>query len=40
ASRTKLIVGDVLVGVGVLAVAGAIYLFLRQPDGSTSTASR
>lgn len=40
ASRTKLIVGDVLVGVGVLAVAGAVYLFLRQPRGSTSTASR
>lgn len=40
ASRTKLIVGDVLIGVGVLAVAGAVYLFLRQPSGSTSTASR
>lgn len=44
ASRTKLIVGDVLVGVGVVALAGAVYLFLRQSSGSSSasasTASR
>jgi type II secretory pathway pseudopilin PulG len=38
ASRTKLVVGDVLVGVGVVALAGAVYLFLRQSGGS-STAS-
>jgi len=44
ASRTKLIVGDVLVGVGVVALAGAVYLFLRQSgaasSASASTASR
>ena len=40
ASRTKLIVGDVLVGVGVVALAGALYLFLRQNSGpSTASAS-
>jgi hypothetical protein len=38
ASRTKLIVGDVLVGVGVLAVAGAVVLYLTQdaPRGASS----
>lgn len=35
ASRTKLIVGDVLIGVGVLAVAGAIFLFLNQSREAT-----
>ena len=30
ASRTKLIVGDVVVGVGVLALAGAVLLFLNE----------
>lgn len=33
ASRTKLVVGDILVGVGVLAIGVAVYLFLRH-DGS------
>jgi hypothetical protein len=40
ASRTKLIVGDVLVGVGVLAIAGAVYLFLRQSGPPATSASR
>jgi hypothetical protein len=40
ASRTKLIVGDVLIGVGVVAVAGAIYLFLRQGSAPATSASR
>ncbi|MDB4935027.1 MAG: uncharacterized protein JWP87_1999 [Labilithrix sp.] len=40
ASRTKLIVGDVLVGVGILAVAGAVYLFLRPSSAPATSASR
>ena len=32
ASRTKLIVGDILVGVGVVAIAGALYLYLSQTN--------
>lgn len=39
ASRTKLVVGDVLVGVGVVAVAGAVYLFLRQSGSPSTTAA-
>lgn len=39
ASRTKLIVGDVLVGVGVVAVAAAIFLFLNRSSTSSSTAT-
>ena len=38
-SRTKLIVGDVLIGVGVVAVAGAIFLFLKQSSDSAPRAS-
>ena len=39
ASRTKLIVGDVFIGVGVVALAGAVYLFLRQSGGSSSASA-
>ena len=38
ASRTKLIVGDVLMGASVLALAGAIFLFLNH-DGSRAVLS-
>ncbi len=40
ASRTKLVVGDVLAGIGVVAIAGAIYLYLRQSSAATNAASR
>jgi type II secretory pathway pseudopilin PulG len=39
ASRTKLIVGDVLVGVGVVALAGAVYLWVRQSSGSSTSSA-
>jgi hypothetical protein len=41
-SRTKLIVGDVLVGVGVVALAGALYFFLTKdtPPATTGSAAR
>lgn len=32
ASRTKLIIGDVLAGVGIVALAGAAFLFLTRAD--------
>jgi len=38
ASRTKLIVGDVLAGVGVLAVAGAVLLLLTQKADASARA--
>lgn len=37
ASHTKLIVGDVLLGVGVVALAASVYLFLRQGDSPAQT---
>jgi hypothetical protein len=40
ASRTKLIVGDVLVGVGIVAVAAAVYLLIRPDDAPSSAATR
>lgn len=41
ASKAKLIAGDVLIGVGVLAVAGAVILLLNQTHApSSTTASR
>lgn len=39
-SHTKLVVGDVLLGIGVVAMAGALYLFLRQSGPPSTTASR
>jgi len=36
ASRTKLVIGDVLVGVGVLAIGVAVYLFLRHEPPTTT----
>jgi hypothetical protein len=38
ASRTKLIVGDVLMGVGVIAIVGALFLFLSQRNDSGPSA--
>jgi hypothetical protein len=40
ASHTKLIVGDVLVGVGILAVATAVYLYVSDDGRSSTAASR
>ena len=40
ASRTKLIVGDVLAGLGVVALAGALYLFLSQPGEPTRASAQ
>ena len=38
ASHTKLVVGDVLVAVGLVAIAGAVYLYLRESgDAHTTT---
>ncbi len=37
-SHTKLVVGDILVGVGLVAIAGAVYLYLRSTgDAHVST---
>lgn len=38
-SRTKLIVGDVLVGVGVVLIAGALYFILKSDPPKSSSAS-
>ena len=42
ASHTKLIIGDVLVGVGILAVATAVYLYVTDdsPRPSSSASIR
>jgi hypothetical protein len=40
ASQAKLVVGDVLVGIGVVAVAAAVYLLLRPDDAPPAAAAR
>lgn len=44
ASHTKLVIGDILVGVGLVAIAGAVFLYLREsgdaPAHTTATLSR
>ena len=42
ASHTKLVIGDVLLGVGVIAIVGAVYLFVTQGNDSPplTTSSR
>jgi hypothetical protein len=40
ASHTKLVVGDVLLGVGAVAVVSAVIIYLTQSNPTSSTASR
>ncbi len=40
ASRTKLIVGDVLMGASILAIATAVYLYVSDDGSRSASASR